>query len=71
MPRRNHTPKHARYDPTPLAHTARKRAFATKRDAEAAVRKLQAYDINLQLSVYQSPIDGKWYLSSRTNTRYS
>lgn len=65
MPRRNRAPRHDRYDPTPLAHTTPKRVFASKHAAEQAAKELRKYDLDLKLSVYQSPTDGKWYLSSK------
>lgn len=68
MPRRNHTPPHNRYDPTPLAHTTPKRAFASKQAAEQAIKELEKYHLELTLHAYRSPVDGKWYLSSNTTT---
>lgn len=65
MPRRNNTQPHNRYDPSPLAHSQPKRMFQTKRDAESAAREAMRYNIDLELYAYQSPIDGKWYLSSQ------
>jgi len=65
MPRHNRTPPHQPYDPTPLAHSQPKRAFRSKQEAERAVREIQKYNIEIELSTYRSPTDGKWYLSSR------
>ena len=62
MPRHNHTPKHTRFDPPNDA--ARKKRFTTKKDAERAISQLQKYNDDLQLSTYQSSLDGGWYLTS-------
>lgn len=70
MPRRNHTPPHQPYDPSPLTHSQPKRAFQSKRAAEAAAKAIMRYELDLELYVYQSPTDGKWYLSSGPNTQY-
>jgi len=65
MPRRNNTPPHQPYNSSRLAHSTPKRVYASKRAAETAAKEGMKYNLELQLSVYQSPTDGKWYLSSR------
>lgn len=62
MPRRNNTPKHARYTPPATGHT--KRRFNTEREAQKAADDRMAENMSLELSVYKD-IDGGWYLTSR------
>ena len=63
MPRRNNTPKHEPYQ----SHTAGaplKKRFVSRQAALLAIRELQKYQLDLELSTYQSPDDGGWYLTS-------
>lgn len=64
MPRKNRTPKHTYYQPTTAA-TPEKKRFPSRQAAEQAIRELQKYHLDIQLAVYQSPVDGGWYLTSR------
>lgn len=41
-----------------------KKRFASKQAAEKAVKELQKYHLDLELSTYQSSVDGGWYLTS-------
>lgn len=67
MPRKNRTKSHSVYDYNGLP--ARKKRFATKRQAEAATIEQRLLKPDLQLYVYKD-IDGGWYLTSkRTNPR--
>lgn len=68
MPRKNHTSKHDYYKPR-TATAPEKKRFASKQAAERAIRELQKYNLDLELDVYQSPVDGGWYLTSRHATR--
>jgi hypothetical protein len=63
MPRRNNTPKHVPYEPRTAAAPLKKR-FGSKQAAEFAIKEQQKYHLDLELSVYQSPVDGGWYLTS-------
>jgi hypothetical protein len=63
MPRRNNTPKHIPYEPESAAAPLKKR-FSSKQAALQAIKELQKYHLDLELSTYQSPIDGGWYLTS-------
>ncbi|MCA0227992.1 hypothetical protein LCH21_00865 [Patescibacteria group bacterium] len=65
MPRRNRTPKHQPYQPTTAAAPLKKR-FASKQAAARAVVELSKYHLDLQLDIYQSPVDGGWYLTTAT-----
>lgn len=67
MPRKNHTTPHRRYDTAPLAHTSPKRAYPSEQAAKRAIAEAQKYSLDLQLYPYKSPVDGKWYLSSKAN----
>lgn len=67
MPRRNKTPKTTRKSLAALAHSSDKKAFASKQQAERAAKEAMRYNVELELHVYQSPLDGKWYLSSSGN----
>lgn len=64
MPRRNRTPKHDYYV-NKTAHAPQKKRFPSKQAALDAIRELQKYHLELELDVYQSPVDGGWYLTSR------
>lgn len=64
MPRKNHTPKHSYYQPKTAAAPEKKR-FASRAAAQKAIKELQKYHLDLELDIYQSPIDGGWYLTSR------
>ena len=68
MPRRNKMIPHQRNNFTALAHTAPKRAFVSKQTAEQAVQEAARYNPDLKLYTYQTPVDGKWYLSSKKTT---
>lgn len=63
MPRRNRTPKHEPYQPRTAAAPLKKR-FASRQTAQLAIRELQKYHLDLELDIYQSPVDGGWYLTS-------
>jgi len=63
MPRRNHTPKHTPYTPNTAAAPLKKR-FPSRQAALLAIKELQKYHLDLELDIYQSPIDGGWYLTS-------
>jgi len=63
MPRRNNTPKHVPYEPNTAAAPLKKR-FPSRQAALQAIKELQKYNLDLELSTYQSPIDGGWYLTS-------
>lgn len=67
MPRKNHTPPHTPYHPR-TAHAPEKKRFASKQAAERAIRELQKYRLSLELGIYQSPVDGGWYLTSKQST---
>lgn len=41
-----------------------KTRYKTKRDALAAIREITTYNLDTELDVYQSPVDGGWYLTS-------
>jgi hypothetical protein len=64
MPRRN-KPAISAVRRTQPTSEATKRRFATKQAAKSAAKERMRYHENLQLSVYQSPHDGGWYLTSR------
>lgn len=63
MPRRNHTPKHVPYQ-NKTATAPLKKRFPSRQAALAAISELQKYHLDLELSVYRSPVDGGWYLTS-------
>lgn len=63
MPRRNHTPKHEPYQPRTAAAPLKKR-FISRQAAQLAIKELQKYHLDLELDIYQSPVDGGWYLTS-------
>jgi len=63
MPRRNNTPKHLPYEPRTAAAPLKKR-FISKQATLLAIQELQKYHLDLELSVYQSPVDGGWYLTT-------
>lgn len=63
MPRRNKTAKHTPYQPAASAESAKKR-FGSRQAAIAAITELKKYHLDIELSVYQSPTDGGWYLTS-------
>lgn len=63
MPRRNNTPKHIPYEPKTAAAPLKKR-FPSRQAALQAIKELQKYNLDLELSTYQSPVDGGWYLTS-------
>jgi len=63
MPRRNNTPKHTPYEPKTAAAPLKKR-FPSKQAAQNAIKELQKYNLDLELSTYRSPTDGGWYLTS-------
>ena len=65
MPRHNYSKKHTpaqRAVPQPEQGKVR---YATKHKAEQAIKESQQYNPDVSLSVYQSPSDGGWYLTSR------
>lgn len=64
MARKNHTPPHHYYTPR-TATAPEKKRFASRQAAERAIRELQKYHLDLELDIYQSPVDGGWYLTSR------
>ncbi len=64
MPRKNNTPKHQPYQPRTAAAPVKKR-FVSKSAALAAIKELQKYHLDIELTIYQSPVDGGWYLTSR------
>ncbi|QCT39770.1 hypothetical protein GWK73_01635 [Candidatus Saccharibacteria bacterium oral taxon 955] len=64
MPRKNRTPKHKPYQPR-SATTPDKRRFLSRDAALRAIKELQKYHLDLELDIYQSPIDGGWYLTSK------
>lgn len=66
MPRRNRVQPHQRYRSSSLSHSAPKRSFAGRDDAKRAIEAIKRYNLDIKLSVYQSPLDGKYYLSSKT-----
>ncbi|OYX37939.1 hypothetical protein B7Z00_02590 [Candidatus Saccharibacteria bacterium 32-50-10] len=63
MPRRNKQPTLRRTPPTHSAERSKVR-YATKQQAMAAAKDRMLYHPDLELSVYQSPADGGWYLTS-------
>ena len=65
MPRKNNTPKHQPYLPRTATAPFKKR-FASRQAALLAIKELQKYHLELALDVYQSPVDGGWYLTSDT-----
>ena len=67
MPRRNKPIKLPIKPVTagPLAHKTAKRAYASKHQAQQAAQNVMRYDIDTIITTYQSPIDGKWYLTSQ------
>ena len=67
MPRKNRTQPHSRYQHK-SAHAPDKKRYASKQAVERAIRELQKYHLDLELSYYQSPVDGGWYLTSRTSS---
>lgn len=64
MPRRNKTPQHKPYEPRTAGAPLKKR-FASEQAAKNAIKELQKYHLDLELSVYRSPDDGGWYLTSK------
>ena len=64
MPRKNKTIRHKRYDASSF-RAPQKRRFNSKQEAKNAIIELQKYNLDLKLYVYQSPIDGGWYLTSK------
>jgi len=64
MPRRNKTQKIARQPYLPAESAMHKKRFASKQAAENAIKELQKYHLDLELHVYQSQVDGSWYLTS-------
>ena len=66
MPRRNHTPKHEPYQPHTAAAPLKKR-FVSRQAALLTIKELQKYNLDLELSVYQSPVDGGWYFTSQNH----
>lgn len=69
MPRRNKTAVVKRADFTTLTHTKQKTAYKSKSEAERAIQNVARYTFDVQLHAYQSPTDGKWYLSSSKGNR--
>lgn len=67
MPRRNKQPKLQRLIPR-QSDSAGKTRYATKQDALAAAEYRMRYHLDIQLSVYQSPQDRGWYLTSKPPT---
>jgi len=67
MPRKNSRPKHQPYQPRTAAAPLKKR-FASRQAALSAIKELQKYHLELELDIYQSPVDGGWYLTSRKQT---
>jgi|APMI01.1.fsa_nt_gi hypothetical protein len=64
MPRRNHTQKVTRKIPQ-LRPEAQKTRYASRQSAQKAAEQQMLYYPELQLSIYQSPYDGGWYLTSK------
>lgn len=64
MPRRNKLKiiSGRRNQPTTESNKMR---YTTKRAAQQAATEAAKYHLDLRLSVYQSPGDGGWYLTSR------
>ncbi|MFZ1258300.1 MAG: hypothetical protein WAQ25_02415 [Candidatus Saccharimonas sp.] len=63
MPRRNNTPKIVRTQ-LPKPEPVSKVRHATKQAALNAANSAMRYNLDLTLSVYQSPADKGWYLTS-------
>lgn len=61
MPRKN------RPLPAPSPHRleAHKKSYRTRREAEAAATRSMLLTPEIELFVYQSPQDGKWYLTRK------
>lgn len=67
MPRKNRTRPHQPYQPK-TAFAPEKKRFASRAAALRAVKELQKYHLDLELDVYQSPVDGGWYLTSKQSS---
>lgn len=67
MPRKNRAQPHVRYQPN-SAHAPEKTRYASKAAAERAIREIRKYHLDAKLTVYQSPVDGGWYLTSTRST---
>ena len=67
MPRRN-KPKYVLYRRDQPAAEKNKVRYATKQAAERGAAETIKYQPDLHFSVYQSPIDGGWYLTSQRET---
>lgn len=66
MPRHNRTPRFTPYV-SRTAHAPQKKRFGSRQAALLAIHEIQKYQLDLELSIYQSPVDGGWYLTSRRN----
>lgn len=64
MPRRNNMQKVTRKIPQPRPE-AQKTRYASRHAAQKAAEHQMLYHPELQLSIYQSPYDGGWYLTSK------
>ena len=64
MPRKNKTPKHQPYQPRTAVAPLKKR-FSSRQAALLAIKEVEKYHLDIALDIYQSPVDGGWYLTSR------
>ncbi|MFZ1243396.1 MAG: hypothetical protein WAQ22_04635 [Candidatus Saccharimonas sp.] len=63
MPRHNHTKKVQRQLPY-AKNEQQKTAYPSKQAANNAIAHIMIYRPDITLRTYQSPHDGKWYLTS-------
>jgi hypothetical protein len=70
MPRKNRPAIPARRLPPQKPETGKVR-YPSKQAAEAQIRESRKYNDELELSVYHSPTDGGWYLTSRARANDS